>query len=314
MFGFHPGAEVIIWQFVLSVLLLVIAVYELLGVIYVYASQRPIKLEYIMLVQSLISILLVGYLGVTVKVIDTIFNDDWTCLILSNLIWFGYLTLSAVIHVYYYMKQRVLSKAINTKQVFWWLRPLLVLCVFLIISTLLVGVSTVMPISKSYIYDRNICVACSTDGVTIIVMYMLMDFFCVVLLLILFILPLWMFIRENSDVNQSQPIRWTLIRSAVLCSIAVVTTIVAWVAIVLLGNNCTDIDKTISLSTQSFIWGVEQFVVCNCVLLTMANWRKFLLWPCALYCKSSTTICSSISKKKKPDPIQTNLLLSSVNG
>jgi len=314
-FGAKSGEKANVLKFLLSFILLVIAVYELLGVIYVRVSERPFKVEYTKLLQSLVSLFLVAYLAVSVKAIGTFFRDDTSCLVHSNLIWFSYLVLSTLIHIFYYMKQRVLSTAIDTKTIFCCLRPLLVFCIFLIIVTLCVGTWTQFPISKSYVYENNICIACSTVGVTTVVVYMFLDCFSVVLLLILFVLPLWRFMRENNYMNQGLDLRLrrALIRNIVLCSIAVFTTIVAWLAIVVLGNNCEDTRKSIDLSSQSLIWAVEQFVICNCILRTMTDWKKYLLWPCVLYCRADPTSNSLNSNMKDHESGHNKLLLSPVN-
>jgi len=314
-FGARSGEKGNLWKLVLSVILLVIAVYELLGVIYVRVSQRPFEVEYTKLLQSLVSLFLVIYLVVTVWVIGTFFRDDTSCLLLSNVMWFSYLVLSTLVHIFYYMKQRVLSTAIDMKTIFWWLRPLLGFCIFLIIFTLGVGTWTQFPISKSYVYENNICVACSTVGVTIVLMYMFLDCFSVVLLLMLFVLPLWRFMGEDNYITQSKNLRLrrALIRNVVLCSIAVFTTIVAWVAIVVLGNNCVDTSKSIDLSSQSLIWATEQFVICNCILRTMTEWKKYLLWPFVLFSKTDPTSNSSNSNMKDYESVHNEFLLSPVN-
>jgi len=286
-----------VWKLVLSAILLAIAVYELLGVIYVRASERSLKLEYTKLLHSLVSLFLVGYLAVNVKVMGTLFRDDTSCLLLSNVIWFSYLLLSTMIHIFYWMKQRVLSKAIGTT-VFWWLRPLQVFCIFFIIVTLFLGTWTDFPISKSYDYENNKCTNCPSAGVTEVCIYVSLDCVCVVLLLILFVLPLWRFMQEKNWMNQSQPLRRVLIRNVLLCSIAVCVTAAAWVTLYLLYDNC-GIHTNVELETQSLIWAVEQFVTCNCILCTMADWQKYLLWPFVLASEIITPFRSVNSNMKE---------------
>jgi len=92
--------------------------------------------------------------------------------------------------------------------------------------------------------------------------------------------------RENNDMNETQPLRRAFIRNIVLCSVAVLTSIVTWVVMgVLMGNKC-DTHHSIDLSSQSFIWAIEQFVIGNCILLTTSDWQKCLTWPCVLACKT----------------------------
>jgi len=91
--------------------------------------------------------------------------------------------------------------------------------------------------------------------------------------------------RDNNYMTQSKELRRALICNAALCSVALISTMAAWVTILLLGVNCTDISEDIDIGSQSLVWAVEQFVVCNCVLLTMTDWPKFLLWPCVVLCK-----------------------------
>jgi len=117
-FSGRSGEKSNMWKFVLSLILLVIAVYELFGVICVHVKERPSEVEYVKLLQSLVLLFLVGYLTITVKVVGTFFRDDISCQLLSNLIGFSYIVLSTTIHIFYYMKQRVLSTAIDRKTFF----------------------------------------------------------------------------------------------------------------------------------------------------------------------------------------------------
>jgi hypothetical protein len=205
-------------------------------------------------------------------------------MLLSNLMWFSYLVLTTVIYIYYYMKQRVLSTAMNMSKVFCWRKPLLILSICLIIGTLSLGVYLQLPVKDSYIFDTDVCSTCSQDGDTIIVIYIILDFICVVILLVLFLLPLWRFIRWDNGMNSNKALKQTLVRNAFLCSFSVMTTIAAWVTILMLGINCSDIGKDIDIGSQCLVWAIEQFVVCNCVLLTMSDCGKILCWPSILAC------------------------------
>jgi len=297
-FGSHSGEKVEIWKLVVSIILVVSAVYELLGVIYVRVGERPFTLEYTKWLQSLVSLFLVGYLAFTVNVIGTIFRDDTTCLLLSNVWWISYIFLSTVIHIFYWTKQRVVSTVIDTKTNtrFWWLRLLHVFCIFLIILTPVIGTLHMFPISKSYTYENKICRSCATHGQTLGILYVAVDCFCVMLLLILFVLPLWRFMRENDIMYQSQELRQVLIRNVVLCAIAVFTTIVVWVNSSLLYDNC---DDALHLNSKCLITAIKQFVICNCILRTMTDWKKYLIWPCELARKTDIVFKSRKSNMKE---------------
>jgi len=305
-FGTRSEEKDDMWKLVLAVILLAIAVYELLGVIYVRVSERSFKVEYTKLLQSLVSLFLVGYLAVTVKVIGTFFRDATSCLLLSNVIWFGYLLLSTMIHIFYWMKQRVLSKAIGTT-VFWWLRPLQVFCIFLIIVTLILGILSNFPTSKSYEYENNMCTNCPSDGVTEVIMYVSLDSLSVLLLLMLFVLPMWRFMQEYSYMSQSHPLRRALIRNVFLCSIAVCVTLLAWLILYLIHDHCGT-HTSVNLATQSLIWAVEQFLTCNCILCTMTDWQKHLLWPFVLASEIITPFSSLNSNmKEQKEPLLTTV-------
>jgi len=138
--GAHRGDKIISWEVALSGSMLVIASYELLGVIYVQICHRPPKMECTKLLQGLVTLCLVIYLTISFWVIVTVFRSDEKCKLLSNLVWFIYLVLATVIYMYYYTKQRVLSTAMGKRITLWWVKPLLVLCICLIITTLVIGV------------------------------------------------------------------------------------------------------------------------------------------------------------------------------
>merc|ERR550534_355054 len=242
------------------------------------------------LLQRLVSLFLVGHLAIDVKIVGTFFRDDKSCQQFANLLGLSYVVLSTTIHIFYYMKQRVLSTAIDTKTIFWWHRPLLVLCILLIILTAFLGTWLQFPISRGSLYENNICIGCSSKGAKAVLIWVLLDIFCVVLLLILFVLPLKRFIRGNNGMIESQPLKRTLIRNVVLCSVAVLTTIVTWVVVAVLMRNKCDIHQSFNLSSQSLIGAFEQFVICNCILLTTTDWHKCLIWPCLLTSKTDATI------------------------
>jgi len=292
-------------KLVLSVILLVIAVYELFGVIYVRFSQRPFKLKYTKLLQSLVSLFLVVYLAVTVKVLRSFSRDEMSCWLLWDIMWFSYIVLSITIHIFYWMKQQVLFTAIDMRNICWWLRPLQVLCILLIILAPCIGVLPSFETSKSYVWQNNICIICASAGLTFFWIYTSLDISCVVLLLILFVLPLWRVMREN---NESKVLRRVLIRNLVLCSLAVFTTIVAWMTLTLLYHSCEN-ETSLDFGTYSFVFAVEQFVICNCILRTMTDWQQYLSWPCGLASKISSTFNRSSPYMKE----QTELLCSPAN-
>jgi len=284
--GARYGEKGNTWLRVLSVTVLVISVYELLGVIYIRVSERPFKVEYTKLLQSLVSLLLVGHLAITVNLTDTFYRDSTSCLKLPNIWWLSYFVLTAVIHIFYWIKQRVLAVAIGTKTIFWWLRPLRVFCFFLIIFIFFVGIVD--------LYENNICSRmCSTNDLAEGLMYQWLDFCCVVLLLILFVLPLWRFMRRNDDMNQSQPLKRALIRNVVLCCTALFTSIILYVNWVV---SYYGVCNTVYLHSEATMAAMEQFVICNCILGTMADWKQYLLWPCTLASKINPTLDRSNSR------------------
>jgi len=137
----HACVGRVVWhEVVICSMLLGIAIYELVGVIWLRLSQRNSRMECTKCLQSLISMSLVAYLIISVWFLCFDFNGSYSCDFLYDIVWLSYVVLTTLIYIFYYVKQRVLSNAMNMNKVNRWRRLLNFLTICLILCFLISAV------------------------------------------------------------------------------------------------------------------------------------------------------------------------------
>jgi len=280
----------VLWEVVICSTFLGIAIYELVGVIWVHVSQRHCRVECTKCLQSLISLSLVIYLAVSVWFLCYDFNDGYNCNFLHDLMWFSFLALTTLIYMFYYIKQQVLVTAMNTNKLYYCLRPLHFLSICLIPCIPLYGLLWPFLVS--------LCSWFPSHALAFNLIFILLDFICVLTLLVLFLLPLWRFTREDYLQNNNQDyqvIKSLFVRNAFLGCFSLLTSVGANATIVILGFS--NPQKRV-LRSQLLCFSIELFIVSNCVLFTMSDWPKMILWSCNLTRQIKTTFNQSSSLDK----------------